>query len=504
MCSFALRSAVSGITAAVALVTWLSMVTCTPASAQHRPSAEALGGSDSIMKIDNAASLPISRRVTLGLHKAMIVELPVDVQDVIVSHPETIDATILTARRVVLIAKTAGEANAFFLGRDGRKLVILDFAVKRDLGDLAAMLKRLLPGSRIGLAASGDGVVLSGRVVNPGDAAQAENMAKQYMKTGPVVNLIAVAEKEQVALKVTISEMQRDAVKRLGGNLPGAITRAGAFTFTKIIENGFPASTAIATAAGFAGTNLPPTIGGGSALQGTANWNGNTAVAIIEALERVGLAKTLAEPTLTAVSGETAKFLAGGEFAIPVASTNNTITVEWKQFGVSVAFTPYVLSEGRINLRVAAEVSELTAQGAITIGSINIPGLQVRRAETSVEMSSGSALAIAGLLSEQTRQNIDGVPELRNLPVLGALFRSKDYRNSATELVILVTPYVIRPTEPGKLSRPDEGFSPANDLKGAFLGRLHKIYKQAGPTATGLTKDDYGFIVEYPEHGVPR
>ena len=504
MCSFALRPAVSAITAAVALVTCISMVTCSPTWAQHRGSTEALGGSESIMKIDNAASLPISRRVTLGLHKAMIVELPVDVQDVIVSHPETIDATILTARRIVLIAKAAGEANAFFLGRDGRKLVILDFAVKRDLGDLAAMLKRLLPGSRIGLAASGEGVVLSGRVVNPADASRAEDMAKQYMKNAPVVNLIAVAEKEQVALKVTIAEMQRDAVKRLGANLPGAIAKAGAFTFTKVIENGFPASSIVAAASGFVGPNAPPAIGAGSALQGTANWQGNSATAIIEALERIVLSKTLAEPTLAAVSGETAKFLAGGEFAIPVATGTNGISVEWKTFGVSVSFTPYVLSEGRINLKVAAEVSELTSQGAVSLGAISIPGLQVRRAETSVEMSSGSALAIAGLLSDQTRQNIDGVPELRNLPILGALFRSKDYRNSATELVILVTPYVIRPTEPGKLSRPDEGFAPANDLKGAFLGRLNRIYKQAGPMAAGLTKDDYGFIIEYPEHGVPR
>jgi pilus assembly protein CpaC len=504
MCRPALRSAVSPLLASLVIAVLASMAPHTPASAQNRaPPSEALGGSESIMKIENAALLPISRRITLGLHKAMIVELPVDVQDVIVSHPETIDATILTARRVVLIAKAAGEANAFFLGRDGRKLVVLDFAVKRDLGDLAAMMKRLLPGSKIGLSMSGEGLVLSGRVVNPGDASRAEDMAKQYVKNGTVVNLISVAEKEQVALKVTISEMQRDAVKRLGVNLPGAVGKAGAFTFTKVIENNFPVSALVAAGSSFAGITNPPNIGAGSALQGTASWNGNTAVAIIEALERVGLAKTLAEPTLTAVSGETAKFLAGGEFAIPVSSRDNTVTVEWKQFGVSVSFTPYVLSEGRINLKVAAEVSELTAQGAVTIGTINIPGLQVRRAETSVEMASGAALAIAGLLSDQTRQNIDGIPELRNLPILGALFRSKDYRNSATELVILVTPYVVRPTDPGKLSRADEGFAPASDLKGAFRGHLHRVYKHSGPLVAGA-KDDYGFIVEYPEHGVPK
>jgi pilus assembly protein CpaC len=238
----------------------------------------------------------------------------------------------------------------------------------------------------------------------------------------------------------------------------------------------------------------------GTALQTTANWSGNSVSTLIQSFERIGLGRTLAEPTLTAISGETAKFLAGGEFPIPVAVQNNTVSVSWKQFGVNVAFTPYVLAEGRINLKVAAEVSELSTQGAVQSAGFNIQGLQVRRAETTVEMPSGAALAIAGLLSDQTRQSVEGVPELRSLPVLGALFRSKDFINNQSELVILVTPIIVRPTSPSKLTRPDEGFAPANDLKGLFLGHVHRIYSASPRLGPDLVNGDVGYIVAYPDH----
>ena len=468
-----------------------------PALAQ----VEAQRGWESHLRISSAAQLPAARKISLGLNKAMIVELPVDSQDVIVSHTETIDATVHTARRVMLYAKAMGEANVFFLGRDGRQLLLLDVKVKRDVSDLADMLHRLLPSSRIKVSASGEGVVLSGSVVQAADASRAEEMAKQYVKNAPVVNLISVLEKEQVLLKITVAELQRDAVRRLGINLPQALATFGAFTFTKVIQNGMPVSALVSPQAAFVGTGSVPAVGVGSAVQATGNWHGNTATTLLESFERVGLARTLAEPTLTAISGETAKFLAGGEFPVPLAAANNTVTVAWKQFGVNVAFTPFVLAEGRINLKVSAEVSELSSQGAVTFQSISIPAVQVRRADTVVEMPSGSALAIAGLLSEQTRQNVDGVPELRNLPVLGALFRSKDYRNSESELVILVTPYVVRPTDRSEMSRPDEGFAPSTDLKGLFLGHLHRIYRQSTRLAAGIANDDFGFIVEYPVLG---
>lgn len=467
----------------------------------QQPLAAKPAGSEAspVLHVDSVDAAQAPRRVSLGLHKAMIVELPVDNHDVIVSHPETIDASVHSPRRIVLFAKNVGTANAFFLGRDGRKLLILDIVVHRDLSELSDLLKKVLPGSRIKLAASGSGVVLTGNVAQPADASRAEEIAKQFLKDGgTVANLIAANQREQVLLKVTVAEIQRDAIRRLGVNLPEVVTKAGAFTFAKVMQNGFPVTAATAVASSFTGAGKVPEVAAGTALQLTHSWKGGSASAILETFERAGLSRTLAEPTLTAVSGETAKFLAGGEFPVPISNSNNSVSVTFKSFGVNVAFTPFVQSEGRINLKIAAEVSELSSQGAVNVEGFSIPALQVRRAETAVEMPSGSALAMAGLLSDQTRQNIDGFPELRNLPVLGSLFRSKDYLRSESELVVLVTPYIVKPGDPDAMSRPDEGFAPASDLRGQFLGSLNRIYSNAAARAGDR---DVGFIVDYPDHG---
>jgi pilus assembly protein CpaC len=473
---------------------WLAIAMSAPARAQ----SESLEGRSSIMRI-TAAELPVARNVILGLGKAMIFELPVDAQDAILSEPKTLEATVLTARRVLLFAKAPGVSNVFVMGRDGRKLLILDVTVKKDLSDLAKLLHSLLPGSRVKVASTGEGIVLSGTVSAPADASRAAEIAGQYVTTGKVVNLLTAGSKEQVMLKVTVAEIQRDAIRRLGINLPEAVANAGAFTFSKVIANNFPASATTAVGAAFTGAGNVPAVASGSVLQGSTSWNGNRVSTMLESLERVGLSRTLAEPTLVAISGEPAKFHAGGEFPIPVAIENGAITVSWKPFGVSVAFTPFVLSEGRISLKVAAEVSELSTQGAVATTAISIPAVTVRRAETVVEMPSGSALAMAGLLSDQTRQNIDGVPELKNIPVLGALFKSKDYKNSQSELVIMVTPYVVRPTEPDQLSRPDEGLLPPSPLRGLLLGHLNRVYTEL---PRDVIKGDYGYIVDPPEHGV--
>jgi pilus assembly protein CpaC len=462
--------------------------------------SDAVGGARSIIQIPANAMLPVTRQVTMGLNKAIIVELPQDSHDVIVSQTETIDATVHTARRIMVYAKQIGTGNVFVLGRDGRQILVLDITIKRDLSELASMLRRVIPNGRFEVSSSGDGVVLSGNVTQPADSTRAEEIAKQYMRTGTVVNMLTVSEREQVLLKVTVAEIQREAVRRLGVDLPQAVASAGAFTFGKVIQNGFPVTSALASSAIFNPTGALPLARGGTALQTTGSWNGNSVSTLIQSFERVGLGRTLAEPTLTAISGETAKFLAGGEFPIPTAVQNNTVSVSWKQFGVNVAFTPFVLAEGRINLKIAAEVSELSTQGAVQSSGFNIQGLQVRRAETTVEMPSGSALAIAGLLSDQTRQSVEGVPELRSLPVLGALFRSKDFLNNQSELVILVTPIIVRPTSPGNVSRPDEGFAPATDLKGLFLGHVHRIYSGSPRIGRDLANGELGYIVEYPTY----
>ena len=213
-------------------------------------------------------------------------------------------------------------------------------------------------------------------------------------------------------------------------------------------------------------------------------------------MERDGLLKTLAEPNLTAISGEPATFLAGGEFPIPVVETLGQVSVEFKEFGIGVAFTPIVLSEGRISLKIETEVSELTNDGAVVLNSISIPALKKREAKSTVELPSGGSIALAGLLSQDTRQDIDGFPGLKDVPILGTLFRSRDFQNSETELVIIVTPYIVRPTARRDLARPDDGLNAATDRKANFLGHINRVYGRGGPAPVGDLKGDYGFIVE--------
>jgi pilus assembly protein CpaC len=215
-------------------------------------------------------------------------------------------------------------------------------------------------------------------------------------------------------------------------------------------------------------------------------------------LERDGLIRTLAEPNLTAVSGETAKFLAGGEYPIPVVDASGQQSVTYKEYGVGVAFTPVVLSEGRISLKIETEVSELTDVGGVTLSSISIPALKKRQAKSTVELPSGGTLALAGLLSEDTRKNIDGFPGLKDLPVLGTLFRSNDFIKSETELVILVTPYMVKPVARQKLAKPDDGYAPASDLKFNFLGHLNRVYGKdiPQPAQVGLKDGGVGFIID--------
>jgi pilus assembly protein CpaC len=274
---------------------------------------------------------------------------------------------------------------------------------------------------------------------------------------------VVEAAKEQVLLKVTVAEIQREALRRLGVDFPNAVLQGGNFTFQKIITNGFPVTGGIA----------PPVASGIPGAAGTATgigWQtGNQSVAaVIEALERTNLMRTLASPNLTALSGETAEFLAGGEFPIPVDGGDGKVTVEFKSFGVSTKFKPLVMSDGRISLAIGAEVSELSTEGAVVVNNIAIPALKTRKASTTLEIPSGGTLAMAGMLSDDTRQNVDGVPGLKNIPVLGQLFRSNDYRRRETELVILVTPYIVTHMAKAQAARPDKGFAPTSDLKSIF------------------------------------
>lgn len=327
----------------------------------------------------------------------------------------------------------------------------------------------------------------------------------------PIINLLSVEGEEQVMLRVTVAEVQRSMLKQFGINI-GALLNSGNFSWALLSENAFPLTSA-------AGLGTLPTAGilnnalslfnegpvgpdgqtmayGNSGVGGVWQSGQQTVAGALRALERDGLLKTLAEPNLTAVSGEPAKFLAGGEYPVPVVDSLGQVSVTYKEYGIGLAFTPVVLSEGRISLKIESEVSELTNDGAVVLSGISIPALKKRQANSTVELPSGGSLALAGLLSEDTRQNIDGFPGLKDLPILGTLFRSRDFQKSETELVVIVTPYMVRPVARQELSLPQDGLGDPTDRKANFLGHINRIYGGGGPPPVGDLKGDYGFIVE--------
>lgn len=501
-------------------------------------SSEPEGTSQSHHSLIRIPNVPHSyhRNVRIGLGKSVLVEFPRAVRDVMVSNPQAVDAVVLSSNRVFLLARRIGEANAFFFDGNGQQFATLELFVERETAGLEQTLNRLIPGGNIKVEMINQTVVLTGHVRNPADAARAANIAKQFVTVefetksatraegtavkkfnkqegeSVVINLLQVEAEEQVMLRVVVAEVQRSLLKQFGINL-GAAINSGNFDINVLTDNNLPLTAAeglgtipLAGIAknsldlfnGFASASNPdnPIPFGNSGIGGLWSTPNQKAAYVVRALERDGLIKTLAEPNLTAVSGETAKFLAGGEFPIPVVDSNGQVSVIFKEFGVGVAFTPVVLSEGRISLKIESEVSELSNQGAIQIGTLQIPALKTRRAASTVELPSGGSLAMAGLLSENTRQNIDGFPGLKDLPILGTLFRSRDFIRQESELVVLVTAYIARPTARSELARSTDGLGDATDKKGIFLGHMNRIYGRGTAIPDGGLKGDYGFIVE--------
>jgi len=479
----------------------------------------------SVLRIKESDGLPHTRAIRLARNKAMMIELPRDLRDVMVSSPDIMDAVVQSANRVHLIGKKVGQSNAFFYDANGEQILTLEVSIEQDTAVLDALLRRLIPGSSVKAEILNDTVILTGSVRNPIDSNRAADIASRFMvQPNPdndqrskmkVINMLAVEGEEQVMLRVTVAEVQRSLLKQMGVNL-GAAINAGTFSTQLLTANALP----LTAAAGLGGLPVPgvsaikdadnacagttcfyndgPTKDtfGNSGL--TGGWGGNkfSINHAIRALERDGLIRTLAEPNLTTVSGEAAKFLAGGEYPIPMVDATGQVTVVYKEFGVGLAFTPQVLSEGRISLKIETEVSELSSQGAVQLANLSIPALKKRQAKSTVELPSGGSLALAGLLKEDVRQNIDGFPGLKDVPVLGTLFRSRDYIREETELVVIVTPYVVKPTARKELARPVDGLTEATDMKANFLGHLNRIYGKGQAQPIGDLKGDYGFIVE--------
>jgi pilus assembly protein CpaC len=422
-----------------------------------------------------------------------VIELPRDIKDVLVADPTTANAVIRTSRRAYIIGVKVGQTNVFFFDADGQQIGGLDIAVTRNLNGLRAAIKQALPNSDIQVEGLGDGLVLYGNVATPLEAQTAFDIAARLVDDGKrVVNSITVHGRDQVMLKVTVAEMQREVIKQLGVDLSGSVgsgTSVINFNNTNVFSS-------------FGQTLAPSQIAG--------TWKGVTAT--LRAMERAGIIRTLAEPTLTAISGESAYFLAGGEFPIPGNYTCDPTTrscqvqVQFKKFGVGLNFTPVVLGEGRISLKVMSEVSELTNENALSLTqsigngqtqTLTIPAIRTRRAETTLEIPSGGSIAMAGLIQEQTKQAINGLPGLMQVPVLGALFKSRDYINHQTELAVIVTPYVVRAVAEKQLSRPDDGFADASDPGTVLLGRLNRIYGVPnGKEPKRAYSGNYGFILD--------
>ncbi len=494
----------------------------------------------SFIRISDSEAMPVRRNLKIGLGKSVLIEFPRDIRDVMVSNPGAVDAVVLSSNRVFLLARKIGEANAFFFDTSGDQFATMELYIERETAALESLLNRTIPGSSIKVEMLNQTVVLTGHVKNPTDSVRAANIARQFStveyevsqkdvsdgasvkkfeksENETVINMLVVEAEEQVMLKVTVAEVQRSLMKQMGINLGGVIN-AGNFSTTLLTENALPLTAAAGLgrlpifgqntridgqqACGVAGQLCAYNPGPGNNSFGnsglTGGWQGNSGGinSAIRMLERDGLIRTLAEPNLTAVSGEPAKFLAGGEYPVPVVDNVGALSVQYKEFGVGLAFTPIVLSEGRISLKIETEVSELTTQGAVTLSGISIPALKKRQAKSTVELPSGGTLALAGLISDDTRQNIDGFPGAKDIPILGTLFRSRDFIKSETELVVIVTPYLVKPVSRQEIATPADGLVASTDMKANFLGEINRIYGRSEAPPAGDLKGDYGFIVE--------
>jgi len=436
-----------------------------------------------------------TRFLALGVGKSVIVDLSRDVKDVLVADPKIANAVVRSSQRAYIIGATVGQTNVVFFDADGQQVAAYDIAVKRDLNGIRAALKQALPGVQI--EGVGDSVVLTGSVSSPVEAQQAGEIAARLVGgADKVVNSVVVRGRDQVMLKVTVAEVRRDIIKQLGVDLSANMNYG---TAAVVFNNSNPFT-----------ANNAPLVPGNALTAAALNKAGLPSVtATLRAMESAGVVRTLAEPNLTAISGESATFISGGEFPIPTGVTCQTTTagaigqcvqtVSFKKFGISLNFTPVVLTEGRISLRVMTEVSEVSAENALTggAGGTTIPSIKTRRAETTLEIPSGGSVAMAGLIQEQTKQAINGLPGADQIPIFGQLFRSQDFINHQTELMVIVTPYVVRAVAQKELSRPDDGFAPASDSQSALLARINRIYGVAARVEPAAAYPaNFGFIID--------
>lgn len=434
----------------------------------------------------------MARTINLGVGKSVIIDLPRDAKEVFVANPAVANAVVRSARKIFLIGQATGSTSIFVFDVEGRQIASLDVAVGRDLAALRETLRRAVPQGVIDVQAAGDSVLLVGSVPSAADAQRAVDIANAFVGAaegtrGAVVNSLSVAAKEQVMLRVSVVEVSRTVLKQFGINstatwatAPGNLLPEGRGALGLLPETGVRLNTRGEIEAAFNG--------GGFGVAST-----------IRAFEEVGLARTLAEPTLVAISGETADFQAGGQLPVRTCSgTAGDVTcgTNFESFGVQLSFTPVVLSGGRINLRVATRVREIDPSIGQEILGTRVPGFRNRESSTSLELASGATIMTAGLLSRSSRQAVAGMPGLMSLPILGALFRSRDYQREESELMILVTPILAQAMQPTEVARPDDGFVDAFDPQAVLLGRLNRLYgTKPAADPIGL-RGTFGFIAD--------
>ncbi|SDO37614.1 pilus assembly protein CpaC [Phyllobacterium sp. OV277] len=462
----------------------------------------------------------VSKRINLALNKSLVVDLPADAYDILVANPTVADAVTRTARRIYLFGKQVGQTNIFVFGPNGEQLASFDLVIERDVAGLEGSLKKYIPDSDIKVELLNDNVILTGTVQTPLDAKRATDLATLLVTGGEattgqysqnsvtggsgtsviignqdearqkskIVNLIQIAGEDQVTLKVTVAEVSRTVMKQLGVNLVASGSSNG-ISFAGLSQN-------------VAGLGVPLS-GSGAGINAKI---GSTSIgAYLNAMELAGVMKTLAEPTLTAISGEKATFRVGGEYNIlsgQDVDDKGKVTREHKtvEYGIGLEFVPVVLSPGRISLKVRTSVSEPTVEGSLPMGtsaqelSANIISIRKRLADTTVELPSGGSMMIAGLMRDDARQAISGFPGLSKIPILGTLFRSREFVRNETELVIIITPYLVRPVARNALARPDDNLNLASDAAGMFLGKVNRVY---GTNASAAPAGRYEGVVGY-------
>lgn len=474
-------------TAALRLARVLTATTLMLAtSTALHPDAVRAGQTRDVVNLEGQAG---QRSLRLGLQKSTVLKLPAAAKDVIVGNPDVVDV-VKNGANAYLFARAVGQTNVFFIDAAGKQILQLDLEVTVDTKALKALLDRALPGNGIEVDSTGTNIVLKGTVRDAQQGKSAEDLAQRfiasYASTGffggggaaNVVNLLKIAEGNQVMLKVRVVEFKRDVFKRLGVDLEGKIT-AGPFGF-QFLNTTQPVNTV-------------------NTFTGTATFNGSPVQldATLRAFENDGLATVLAEPTLTAISGAPASFHAGGEYPYTNCDVPNAgsqflnCTVEFRNYGITLDFTPTVLSEGRIALNVYTEVSDLAP---------NIYGTQplidTRNAQTSIELPTGGSMMLAGLIKNSGSQRMENTPGLRSLPILGSMFSSQEFQRKQSELVVIVTPYVVSPTDEKKLATPIDRFNFSTDLQTLFLGRLNKVYGLPDSEAASGYHGQVGHIIE--------